>query len=226
MSKKVVSIELENLQVDNFLSAFNEDFTERREFPFHSYLYEQYSLSELVKLAKEGKDVKDEFIKRITKTVLITTKKLCTKNKYLAFGDVYVDLEKTALKSIQVFNPDYQIPFPHLLRSMLKLECKSLEKQEAVRYKKESCIIVPRKYNLDDYQLNDSGTEYVNNLLMQIDLDTFLSTLSPIHKEIFFLYCNSYSLRQISQIVKMPPATVSYWVYKLTAKAKKFFKIN
>lgn len=224
--KRAVSKLNSSLSLDNKRNPLESTFKDDSLFQVYNYEYEEYSLDELVLLAKYDKNALEELQLRISPSLVSFTNAVCLQNKYLNFTECYIIFKKISLKAVRIFDPSFQNPFIHLLRAMLKLEAKNIEKKEAIRYTREKNALGTRVSEETLYMF-DSGcqeNDELQNLLLELDIDEFLETLKPKQKEIFILYYHQCSYQQIANDLHMPASTVAYWIRKILSLARKFFK--
>lgn len=188
--------------------------------------FENYSLDELVRLAKKQPEALLEFHTRIAPALVKFTNAVCNQNHYLDFSECYIHFKKTASKAIEIYDPKFQKPYIHLLRAMLKLETKNLEKKEAIRYTRERDFWGQR-VSSDQVYLFDAKSDYekeIEDILLSADIEAFIKTLMPRQQELFLMYYHQMTLQEIGRTLNIPTSTVAYWLKKILSLAKRFFE--
>ncbi len=203
-----------------------EDKEDKSLFQIINPEFENYALDELALLAKEDPNALQEFHLRITPSLVSFTNAVCNQNRYLDYSECYIHFKRTATKAIQIYDPSFQKPYIHLLRAMLKLETKNLEKREAIRYIREKNFLGYRVFFDHDY-LCDFSNNYekdMEEILLTADIELFMQTLQPRQQEVFLLYYHQLTFQEISDTLNIPISTIAYWIKKILKLAKDFFQ--
>lgn len=223
--KKIFVVEIEDDVVKQFEEKKKKPSSEDNEFPPVSYQYEQYSLDELIILAKADSEACEEVLMRTLPTMQIYCRSVCSSKSYLPYSDLFERLQKATCDAIRIYDEKKGVKFSHLLRRMYQLSAKNFIKTEAIRYNKEKMLCSVDNKDVD--MLADSGVvenDFKEDVIYKVDKEEFEKTLDDKEKQIMNLYYHGYSIRDIAERVHMPSSTVAYKMYKVVERAKKFFE--
>lgn len=212
--------------VKKLFSAKEGEYDEKKLFPIISYQYEQYSIDELVIIARTDWFAREEYLGRIATLIVKISVCLCKSNKYIRFSDVYMHLQTAGIRAMKMFDPSFQKPFIHLFRGIMKMTAKVIESEEARRYFKEVKVkglrINPTKSLMFFDRVDDSQPDF-SEIIMKVDAESFMETLKPKQREIFFMFYHGYSNKEISDALRISYSSVIYWIRKLINSAKTYF---
>lgn len=180
-----------------------------------AYEYAGYSLDDLAIIATSVPSAKEELDFRIGKISAIYVHRACKKYTYLNFDDTYAFVMSQCGNILKKFDPKRGC-FRNFLGKAILLNVKAYYSKKAIQFQREREMLGIRVQSLADERFSDvSAQEHQENLILKTDIAQFLQTLSNADREIFVMYMNHFTYRQISKVTNIPLATISYRIHLL-----------
>jgi len=203
-----------------------ETYTPHEPLQAGTYGFDDLNLEEVVILAKEDKEAQEELLCRLTQLLHFYAERTSHRCPQLDYYLLYSYYQETALKLCKQYQPG-KGDFLHYLRKSLHFTyARALNKVKKEEELAQSYFTyLPPSLSPETFR-DSASDSMIESITLKIDLQNFLDSLDDENRNIFRMYLDGYTLREIGSTLQIKLSTVDHRVKKMMSDFVKKVKFS
>lgn len=196
------------------------------ENPPFGYDYQNFTLEALIFKARIDSGCMEELLLRLSRLIGQIAHDYCRYHRQASLSEVKTKLIKTVQHSVLIYNPD-KGNFEHLLRRMIHNALRYYESDLTRRNVRDKMLFERNLIttNMSDALYSEDSCpptecDMSEQIKLDLDLQQYLSLLSPLERQIMMMHMQGYSYRQISSLLTVPLSTVEDYLGTMLSELK------